>query len=504
MQSIGDNIAEEDRAVFELDIRQRLARVDGISLDPKGEYRLDGTIEQLGDRVNIEVRLFDQNDRELWSNALQGPTQRRFALNRDIVLSISVALGRSVNLELQDRLGYRSSEHPSALVLYERARGAGIGSNDANNSIAIELLHEALSFDPQYADAHALLARAYRWNYIVGHQNALALAEQHADLAIEFDPDNVDAYEALGGVYVVQGKIRSATETFRRAIVLDSSTEHSMQDLSHALSWTRELESSLDFALRALELRPDEGNTIYHLTVPLFILDPTRTQRLVDAALAVTPVTESNRLRAVRLNLQVLNGNTEAARTNADRLAYLGERFGISEASVTAAWAFWALGDTERAAQTITDLYRAGKDGVALLPTTDRAETLATQLSIVRTNYADLDIPSIEAGNDNSTRRIALAGIYALLGDTDSMLSYLDQAHDLGFRAVDILRVHPAFQDVQDNPAFQSRLDRMERDLDRIKRNAENDGLFAEVDQVILRLEARAKQTTDAKVSDSL
>lgn len=82
-------------------------------------------------------------------------------------------------------------------------------------SLAVEVLSQAVSQSPEHSNAHAALARA---QVELGSYEA---AESSFKKAIDLDPNNVGAVNDLGVLYKRQGYPDKAAEQFRAALALD-------------------------------------------------------------------------------------------------------------------------------------------------------------------------------------------------------------------------------------------------------------------------------------------
>jgi hypothetical protein len=62
-----------------------------------------------------------------------------------------------------------------------------------------------------------------------------------------------------------------------------------------------------------------------------------------------------------------------------------------------------------------------------------------------------------------------LAAIHALRGETHDALEACEKAYSMGWRMVWLTRLNPAFDGIRQEPAFQSLVDRMSADLERMR-----------------------------------
>ena len=83
----------------------------------------------------------------------------------------------------------------SELALHHFMQGEFL-MNQGNYSLAILEFQDAIDLDPNAATIHVSIAEAYK---ILGK---IKRSENHLKIAIELDPDEIEAQEMLGEIYV--------------------------------------------------------------------------------------------------------------------------------------------------------------------------------------------------------------------------------------------------------------------------------------------------------------
>ncbi len=112
----------------------------------------------------------------------------------------------------------------TALAAFQTAQEMRAKPNDSGLEAAIEEYKKAIETDPQYALAHAELARAYCRLYGLRSDPAvLEFARLNAERAILLDDKRPEAYAALAFVYENTGNEQAALQQIQRALALDPS-----------------------------------------------------------------------------------------------------------------------------------------------------------------------------------------------------------------------------------------------------------------------------------------
>ncbi|HEX6612441.1 MAG TPA: hypothetical protein VF022_01065 [Rhodanobacteraceae bacterium] len=218
---------------------------------------LTGKILRQGSEVRVIVELVNaRTGYQAWSSHYDDSLSNIFQVQDKITASISDALKvkfaaahtvRTVNPEAHD------------LVLKARAL-MQIGRSAAPYEQARTLLERAIALAPDYADAHALLARSLNdltQFSTLSLKDALPKVRAGANKALQLDPGNVDAILALASADLFEGRNIEARQGFRHAIELDPSNATAHLDYALLLPPKQMLAETLISA----QLDPDSATT---------------------------------------------------------------------------------------------------------------------------------------------------------------------------------------------------------------------------------------------------
>lgn len=185
---------------------------------------LTGSVRRDGERVRINARLVDtETGRHLWAESYDRDLTGLFDIQREVTDRIASALSAELSSQEEEQLGQPPTARVTAYDTYLQAREHYRAYRPQRNSLAIELYHRALSLDPDFALAHAGLASACVLQVArYGHPEAewLPTARQAAREAATLDPDLPEAHNALGLLYIQEGRNTLAREAFGRALEL--------------------------------------------------------------------------------------------------------------------------------------------------------------------------------------------------------------------------------------------------------------------------------------------
>ena len=219
--SIDDIFALQDKIVFELS--------QGLNMDLRGS--------EIADIERRETRSV-----EAYESYARGMMNLRQATRDSIDRAIAA---------FED-----ATRHDPDYALAWAALGGAYGLKGNFLSIpemlnrAMEMEQRALSIDPELADAHSWLGTTL---LSLGRTDA-AIAEIREGLRLE--PDNAQAHQGLARAYWVgKGDFATAIPLFERAISLNPDAGYSYLQLSLLLAWQGQLARAEDISRRAVELQ---------------------------------------------------------------------------------------------------------------------------------------------------------------------------------------------------------------------------------------------------------
>jgi TolB-like protein/Tfp pilus assembly protein PilF len=196
---------------------------------------LTGKIERQGDNVRVIVELVNAaNGYQLWSNHYDDQLANIFQVQD----KISGAIAAALKVKFADASAPRRV-NPKAYDLVQKAREL---VNRARSAAPFEqarpLLEQAIALDPDYAEAHALLAHVWFDLTQVSTlplKDALSKVRAEANRALGIDPDNVTAIVGLALADQAEGKRAQAKAGYQRALELDPSNAAAHLDYATVL-----------------------------------------------------------------------------------------------------------------------------------------------------------------------------------------------------------------------------------------------------------------------------
>ena len=376
---------------------------------------VEGTVARSGSRVRVTAQLIHAStDRHVWAKSYERELGDIFALQGELAQAIADAV--QVNVAPQVRAGLKNAPRfdRQAVDAYFEGMTAYKTQQTEDYVRGIQHLERAVAIEPEFALAHAAIARMYQQFAFTGPLAPLAFmpkAEAAARAAIKSDPRIAEAHHVLAVIHYRFHWNRRAAETeFRRALELSPGGSAVHRGYSNFLAAQERFDEAAVHKETARKLDPKMA--VY-----------------LDAKASRTPAELERAVAAYRLQIErnpttrgyfqlgsalVMNGQLvegikalEASdpKRHGRYLGYLG-------------YAYARAGEEKRARAILDDLHvRSGGQYIS---------------------------------------SFAFALIHIGLGERDAAITRLEQAYRERAYELAEIKVTPAFEPLRDDPRFQN------------------------------------------------
>jgi adenylate cyclase len=230
-------------------------------------YVVEGSVRMSSTRLRVTVQLIDAtSDRHVWAENYDRPTGDLFDLQDEISQAITGVLVPALGSAERER--YRRDNRPSldawaayqkALLYYYRPY------DEADHAACRRLLDQSIDIDPNFSDAHAMIAmmgiysiNSGQTSHTGSREEILAEAKQAAQHAVQMDDSNALAHVALGRVYQLGGEYTVAVAEGETATKLNPNLAIAHHELGFILSEIGRLEQSIPCFDKAIRLSPND------------------------------------------------------------------------------------------------------------------------------------------------------------------------------------------------------------------------------------------------------
>jgi len=226
----------------------------------RAHYIVEGTVRTDADRVRITAQLIEAHgETQLWADSFERPLADSLLVQADVATRIV----RSVAVELlPDRAPAPSSGTRNLEAQQNYLKGRYHWGRPGHDGLTECLMYfgRAVALDPNFAAAHAALARATAASadYHAGEPRpALDAAEASASRALTIDPTEADAHVALAEVRRSRDwNWAGAEEAYRRALSINPSHEGGLRLYGLLLGARGQIDQAVAMTDRACEIDP--------------------------------------------------------------------------------------------------------------------------------------------------------------------------------------------------------------------------------------------------------
>ena len=231
-------------------------------------YVVEGSVRKGGDHVRITVQLNDvTTGSHIWAERYDRAIADVFAVQDEITEAIVAAIEPQVYAAENFRAKRKPPDSMDAWDLVMRALSHYWRVTRQDNVVAQALLEKATAIDPNYGQAHGVLATSHTFSAHMGWEDmatATPIAERAALAAILADSEDPWAHHALGCVYLFTQRFDNSLAEFELALRLNPNFSLAQGYYGLALSYCGRWEEANAAARRALRLSPrDPFSAVY-------------------------------------------------------------------------------------------------------------------------------------------------------------------------------------------------------------------------------------------------
>jgi TolB-like protein/tRNA A-37 threonylcarbamoyl transferase component Bud32/Flp pilus assembly protein TadD len=477
---ITEDITTQLSKISELDVRSQTSAmkykksalgIKEIGRELNAVYILDGSVRRAGGTVRITTRLIDTaTDKNIWADTFDRDLKEIFAIQSDIAQKIAAALKAKLTPAEKERIEKKPTQDIRAYEYYLKGREYYSRYKKEDNEQAIELFKKALELDPDYALAHAGLSDAYFQRVIrFGFPEWYDRAVEEAQKAISLDPNLAEGYKALGNAYgVVKGWWRKAGEAYQKAVEVNPASAIACGALSDFYIRIAEYDKAFSLAKKAIALNPASGfNHSYLGRIFIDLDDPVRAEEWYKKSLELQPDLDVAHAGLIDLYLGLgeYNKALEQSQTYLSKVPSNPSAWMIEYAAL----AEFFSGHYEKAQEYYQKIGEPPVELGYIYWKTGRKDEAK---KLFQENLDWLQ-KRIEQGDDSIDTRFSMAAIYAVQGNKDEALKWLQKAVDAGWRYYNFASRYPLLENIRDDERFKRIIDEIKAKVAEMRRRVE-------------------------------
>jgi protein kinase/serine/threonine-protein kinase len=420
------------------------------------ETILIGSVRRAGNNVRISCQLINTvRDKEIWAEYYDRQLSDIFLIQSDVAARIAAALKTELSSAQKEKLKWNPTKNVNAYGFYLEGREHYNRYKKDENEKAIDLFRKALNLDTNYALAYTGLADAYAQK-----AGAFGFGEIYFDSsvsmsnkAIQLSPELSEGYKSLGVVSAYKGKFRSAINYYSKALDLNPNYGPAINNISTIYWWLGKFDEAYPWAVKSVQIDPARASG--YGTLGIIYLGLAR-DSAAEKWLLTSIDLQPNSVKASEL----IKGYI--ARQDYDRArkfiqTQLKENPGDLHILESSAEVELYSGDYKRARALYDTLFlknpakKEHSPNYAWLLYKNNEKEKA--LSIFR-NVIKESEETIKSGNEEFNSPYILSEIYAVMGNREESLKWLQTSIDNGWRLYRISLIDPLLENIRNEEKF--------------------------------------------------
>jgi adenylate cyclase len=189
-------------------------------------FVLEGSVRKAANRVRIAGQLVDATSgAHVWAERYDRDLADVFAVQAEIAEAVAAAISPAVASAERQRARRKPPGNLNAWEAYQRGLWHLCQVTADDNQAAQEFFQQAIELDPTFAGGYTGLSEALDRAAVVWHTRELAeaqrQAEEYARRAVSLDGNDAYAHVCLASALVMRGDCRGAREEAQRALELN-------------------------------------------------------------------------------------------------------------------------------------------------------------------------------------------------------------------------------------------------------------------------------------------
>ncbi len=394
---------------------------------------LEGSVQKSANQLRVNVQLINAAaDAHLWADTYDRKLTDVFVIESEIAKAIADKLQAKLTGREKDAISSHPTESSEAYQLYLKGRYFWNKRTADGLKTSISYFNQAIEKDPVYGPAYAGLADAYavlpNYSQTPGKE-AYPKAEAAAMKALEIDDNLAEAHISLANVRMWHRWGNGAEEEFKKGLQLNPNYSTGHQWYSIFLAVTGRLTQAIAEMEKARELDP------FSIIINIELGCPYLYSKQYD--------------RAIEYFQKALEMDSD----------FPFAHFALAEAYDQTGRYEQALAEHEKA----LELARRGQAidlGGGDAPRAWYALTGPLQNAYKQLrgpNYwQDRLASATKLYDDGRATASAVAGIYAILGDKEQAVDWLEKAYEQSDDFLVFLNIQPQFENVRSEPRFRA------------------------------------------------
>ncbi len=243
-----------------LPYRDRSVTAPQVGRELNASYVLGGSLRRFGNRLRITAQLVETNTgHALWAQRFDREMDDVFEVQDEIARSIAQAFRINLSPQEEQKIASKPTENSVAYDYYLRGRSY---ARRESMEFALQMYEQAIKLDPKFALAHAGIAYICGIIYEIREHSAKWVERGLAacDKALQLDSNLAEALVARARIVYSQRKHDEAIDFAKRAIALKPDCEGVYNVLGRAYFASGRFQEAAELTAKAIEANGDDYN----------------------------------------------------------------------------------------------------------------------------------------------------------------------------------------------------------------------------------------------------
>ena len=234
------------------------------------EYVVEGSIRKSGDRVRLTVQLVEAaSGKQIWAERYDRHLIDIFELQDELTRAVVATLPGRIESADVERIRRRKPRDMSVYESLLRAKLLHHRGTREDNAKALELLNDAIEFDPEFASAYAwkacLIGQAWARGYLPKTEQSHFEVLSEVQKGYSIDKNDIECVRILCELHMGLKQWDEAQLFQDKAFKLNPNDPHILAQRGELLTWIGRPEEGLPWIEQAMRLDPYEADTFAHL-----------------------------------------------------------------------------------------------------------------------------------------------------------------------------------------------------------------------------------------------
>ncbi|HMG90317.1 MAG TPA: tetratricopeptide repeat protein [Chryseolinea sp.] len=443
---------------------------------------LTGSVRRSGDLIKITATLIEcSTNKYLWGATFQRTNKDIMSIQSEIARNIAGVLKVRINELENAKLDDWPTQNPTAYDYYVKGRTLYYQYKSSSNDQAIDQFKMAIALDPNYALAWAGLGDAYsqmhnRFGKEVSWIDSSIVAGQKA---VGLDSTSSDSYKALANAYSYAKKYDTAFLLLKKAVALNPTNAPAVGNLGTSYFFRGDLPQALRWEKKAAGLNPKGAipfqivGWIYRLLGDLQQAESWLEKSLELNAtshwdtyemLAYTYLSQGRKQDARKLVTEMLQNMQPDSRTY--EIAGLIDHF---------------AGDKTQAKEYFQRSIELNESYIDDPSTTSPIglgqilleEGKNVEADVYLSHALEINLNEIELRPQDDDPPFYIASIYAIRGQRELALKWLDKAIEANWIDYAQIQHGPWFEKLRNDPAVVAKISLLQKKAEAMRQKAE-------------------------------